>query len=52
MPVTALNGMVAQNNIPLPPGSSFTYVPGFATEGRGSGYGAAARCSASFGRTC
>jgi hypothetical protein len=36
---SALNGMVAQNNIPLPPGGSFTYVPGFATEGRRPGMG-------------
>jgi hypothetical protein len=36
---TSLTGMVVQNSTPLAPGSSFTYVPGFATQGRGPGKG-------------
>jgi len=36
---SSLAGMAAQNDIPLAPGASFTYVPGFATQGRGPGSG-------------
>jgi hypothetical protein len=35
----ALTGMVVQNDTPLAPGGSFTYVPGFTTQGRGPGAG-------------
>jgi hypothetical protein len=35
----ALNAMVRQNNIPLVPGASFTYVPGFTTAGPAPGSG-------------
>jgi hypothetical protein len=35
----ALSAMTAQNNVPLPLGGSFTYVPGFTTTGRLPGTG-------------
>jgi hypothetical protein len=35
----SLSGMVAQNQVPLAPGSSFAYVPGFTTQGRGPSTG-------------
>lgn len=35
----SLDGMVAQNNVPLPAGGSFSYVPGFTTQGRAPGKG-------------
>ncbi len=36
---TSVNGMVAQNDAPLPAGGSFTYVPGLRTQGRAPGKG-------------
>jgi hypothetical protein len=36
---TSVTGLVAQNNVPLPLGSSFTYTPDFATQGRAPGNG-------------
>jgi hypothetical protein len=35
----SVNGMVLQNDVPLAPGNSFTYVPGFRTQGRKPGVG-------------
>jgi len=38
---SSVTGLVAQNNVPLPQGSGFTYTPGFTTEGRSPGHGQA-----------
>ena len=36
---SSVAGMAGQNNVPLPAGSSFTYTPGYATQGRAPGNG-------------
>jgi hypothetical protein len=38
---SSLNAMFLQNDVPLPPGASFTYVPGFVTQGQLPGLGQA-----------
>jgi hypothetical protein len=38
---SSLNAMVLQNDVALPPGGSFTYVPGFVTQGKLPGLGQA-----------